>query len=50
MESVSLTKMADVDDDLLEITFGEPDPAIRKIMADQFGTRSKRLTRQEDSK
>jgi hypothetical protein len=33
MESVSLTKQADADDDLLEIRFGLADPAISKLKA-----------------
>ena len=33
IESVNLTKLADADDDLLEIRFGLADPAISKLRA-----------------
>jgi hypothetical protein len=35
MESATLTRVPDADDDLLEINFGPPDPAIRKFTASE---------------
>jgi hypothetical protein len=34
MEAVTLTRAPDADDDLLEVKFGLPDPAIRRLIAD----------------